>query len=60
MTEYHNLINSKAYLSFKHSSLWGKFSMVNLVTCLFSLFGDAFEVQIFRLGLIFFTPYQRH
>ena len=35
--------------------------MVNLVTCLFSLFealNDAFEVQFFQ-GFIF-TPYQRH
>ena len=35
----------------------GKMSMVNPVTCLFSL-PDAFEVQIFQ-GFIF-TPYQRY
>ena len=38
MTEYHHLINCQAYgLFYKHSSLWGKMSMVNLGTCLFSL-----------------------
>ena len=52
---------SGLYGLFQHSSLWGEMSMVNPVTCLFSLLealNDAFEVQFFQ-GFIF-TPYHRH
>ena len=50
MTEYHHWINRLADHLFSHSSLWGKISMVNLATCLFSLFWST----IFS-GLHFYT-----
>ena len=53
-------VNELKLLCFILNSLWGKISMVNLITCIFSLFealNDVFEVQCFQ-GFIFYNNHR--
>ena len=57
-SHYQEIYDWISPLNKQSGSPWGKMSMVNLVTCLFSLFwsslNDVFEAQIFS-GLHFYT-----